>query len=341
LEKRKSPEHDSPPYYSSCKKSLETNDLSKKQKEVGKIAKKTSYFLLKKCGTMDTDFPKYFADAESTFDEAHFIIYGVPYDKTSTFRKGAKDAPKTIRQASWNFETYNIKTDVDLKDIKIHDYGDLDVKNNIPETMIKKTWMFTSKLLDKKKFPIALGGEHSITSGIIKAFPRDIAVLSLDAHIDFRQQYGDEKYNHACAIRRIAEHTGTQNIAVLGIRSADKDELKDAKKSNLLYVDAYTIRKMGIHHAIETIDKHFEKKQIYLTLDIDVIDPAYAPGTSTPEPFGITPFDVLDCIDFFSSKIIGFDVVEVCPSYDHGETSILAAKLIRHLIEVVWKKRYA
>ena len=112
-----------------------------------------------------------------------------------------------------------MKTGNDLRDINFHDYGDLDVKNDSPQEMVKKVKEFASMLLSKNKFPIALGGEHSITPGIIQAFPKDTAVLSLDAHIDFRQQYENELYNHACAIRRIADHIGIKNIAVLGIRS--------------------------------------------------------------------------------------------------------------------------
>jgi len=282
------------------------------------------------------NFPNYFADAESNFNDAEFVIFGVPYDKTSSFRHGANQAPKEIRQAGWNFETYYLKTGVDLKDIKFHDYGDIDVKNDKPEVMIRKVREFTSKLLEKNKFPIAIGGEHSITPGIIQAFPKDIAVLSLDAHIDFRQQYENEPYNHACAVRRIADHVDIKNIAVVGIRSAEKEEFEEAKKNKLFYVDSFFIRNNGIKKAIDETKKHLKNRRVYLSLDIDVIDPAYAPGTSTPEPFGITPFDVLECIDSFSPQLIGFDVVEVCPPFDKGETALLAAKFIRYVIDRTW-----
>ena len=278
------------------------------------------------------NFPDYFADAEASFDEAEFVIFGVPYDKTSSFRHGADQAPREIRKASWNFETYDLKTGVDLKDIKFHDYGDINVKNDSPESMVKKVRDFTSTLLKKNKFPIAIGGEHSITPGIIQAFPNDVAVLSLDAHIDFRQRYENELYNHACVTRRITEHVGIDNIAVSGIRSAEKEEFEDAKKNGLFFIDSFAIKKEGIKKALDTIKKHLRNKKIYLTLDIDVIDPAYAPGASTPEPFGLTPFDVLSCIEHFSSQLVGFDVVEVCPPYDKGETALLAARFIRYII---------
>ena len=282
------------------------------------------------------NFPNFFADAEASFEESEFILFGVPYDKTSSFRHGADRGPKKIREASWNFETYNIKTDVDLCDIKFHDYGDLDVKNDKPELMIEKTHVFTKKLLDKNKFPVALGGEHSITPGIVYAYPDDIAVLSLDAHIDFREEYENEKYNHACVLRRISDYIDIDNIAAVGIRSAEKEEFIEAKKQGLFYRDVFTIRRQGLESVLKETKKHLAGKKVYLTLDIDVIDPGFAPGTSTPEPFGLSPFDVLEFIDMFASQMIGFDVVEVCPQYDHGESSFLAAKFVRYVIDRVW-----
>jgi agmatinase len=285
------------------------------------------------------NFPNYFADANSDFDEADFVIYGVPYDQTSSFRRGADKAPKEIRLASWNFETYDIRTGADLRDVRFHDYGDLDVKNDSPKEMVEKVKKFTNMLLGKNKFPISIGGEHSITSGIIQAFPKDVAVLSLDAHLDFRNEYENERFNHACVTRRIADHVDIKNIVVFGFRSAEKEELEDAKKKDLLCFDSFTIGEVGIQKALNETKKHFGNKPVYLTLDIDVVDPAYAPGTSTPELFGLTPLDILTCIDFFSPYIIGFDIVEVCPPYDKGETSLLAAKLLRYSLGIISKKK--
>lgn len=281
-------------------------------------------------------FPNYFADAESNFKAAEFVIFGVPYDKTSSFRSGAKEGPNAIRQASWNFETFNFKTGDDLVDINFHDYGDLDVSNDSPNVMVGKVKNFTKNLLLENKIPICLGGEHSITSGIIQAYPKDISVVCLDAHIDFRKKYENDEFNHACVNRRIAEHIGNENLAVLGIRSAEKQEFEDAKKHNLFYVDSNEIRENGIKNAINNTLSHLKHKKTYLTIDIDVLDPAYAPGTGTPEPFGLTPFDIIECIDFFSSNLIGFDIVEICPPFDNGETAITAAKIVRFAIEKIW-----
>jgi agmatinase len=287
------------------------------------------------------DFPNYFADAESSFDDASFILFGVPFEKTSSFRHGADKAPYELRQASWNFERYDLRTGINFEEILVHDYGDLNVQNLTSKEVFETTKTFTSKLLVKKKIPIAIGGDHSITPGIIAAFPKDIAVISLDAHMDFRQKYKNDIYNHACVIRRVADHIPLQNIAVLGIRSAEKEEYEQAQEQGLFFRDAFTINKIGIGKSIQQTKTHLKGKQIYLTLDIDVVDPAYAPGTSTPEPFGFTPLDVLEIIEAFSPQLIGCDVVEVCPPYDHGQTAVLAAKLVQTFISGIWRNREA
>ena len=284
------------------------------------------------------NFPEYFADAEADYKNAEFVLFGVPYGKISSFRHGVEEAPSALRQASWNFETYDLRTGIDVEDILVHDYGNLDVDTLSFSEMIQKVHKFTSKIVSEKKFPVVLGGQHSITPGIIKAFPSDTAVLFLDAHMDYRERYENSKYNHACAMRRVADHVGVRNLAMLGVRSAEKQEFQDAKKAGIFYRDSFTIRKKGIADAITDTKKYFGNKKIYLTLDIDVIDPSYAPGTSTPEPFGLTAFDVLEVMESFSSQLVGFDVVEVCPKYDQGQTAILAAKLIRLLLSAVWKK---
>ena len=281
------------------------------------------------------DFPNYFADADSDFKDSDYVIVGMPYDKTSSFRRGARHGPKEIRQASWNFETFNLFTGKDLKDYKIHDYGDLDITDDKPADMITKVKDSTSNILKDGKIPISIGGEHSITSGIIQAFPEDIAVISFDAHMDFRNTYEHEKYNHACVMRRISEHVDIKNIFLIGVRSADKEEFEEAKKQGLKFYNSLKIQENGIKQSCDEIKKNIKDKKVYITLDIDAIDPAYAPGTSTPEPFGLLPIDIIKVIKFFSSQIIGFDLVEVCPDYDNGETALLAAKIIRNIIEMI------
>jgi len=282
------------------------------------------------------NYPNYFADADSNFNDSDYVIFGIPYDKTSSFRFGANLAPEKIRESSWNFETYNLRNKVDFKDINVHDFGDLSIKKDSPDEVINKVKIFTSSLLKNNKFPVALGGDHSITAGLINAFQDEIAVLSLDAHLDYRDEYENEKNNHACVIRRISEKIDINDIAILGVRSAEKREFQEAKKDGLFWMDSYYINKYGIKKSLNRIKNKFRNKKIYITLDIDVLDPSFASGTSTPEPFGISPFDILECIEFFSKDIIGFDVMEVCPPYDHGETAILAAKFVKTVIEENW-----
>jgi agmatinase len=283
-------------------------------------------------------FPGYFADAESDFRQAAFVLFGVPFGKTSSFRSGAEKGPAEIRKASWNFETWDIRTGKDFSAIPVHDFGDLSVTTMSAVEMVEEAHSFTLKLRNNKKIPVALGGEHSITPGIISAFPKDIAVLSLDAHLDFRDHYENQKYNHACVLRRLADHVGVKNIAVVGVRSAEYQEFVTAQNENLFFIDAFTFYKKGTQHTIKLLSDFFQDRKIYLTLDIDVIDPCYAPGTSTPEPFGLSPLDVLELCETFAANLIGFDMVEVCPPFDHGETSLLAAKMIRSLIAAIWNK---
>jgi agmatinase len=287
------------------------------------------------------EFPNYFADAESSFDDASFVLFGVPFEKTSSFRHGADKAPFEIRQASWNFERFDLRTGFDFEDILVHDYGNLDVQKLSSKELFQTVKTFTQSLLEKQKIPITLGGDHSITPGIVCAFPQNIAVLSLDAHMDFRQEYKNDIYNHACVIRRIADHIPIQNIAVLGLRSAEKEEYETAKKQGLFFRDAYTINTNGLKKIIQQTQTLLKGKKIYLTLDIDVVDPAYAPGTSTPEPFGLTPMQVIEIIEAFSPQLIGCDLVEVCPPYDQGQTAILAAKFINNCLSLMWKEHQA
>ncbi|HHH80141.1 MAG TPA: agmatinase [Thermoplasmatales archaeon] len=286
-------------------------------------------------------FPNYFADAEKGFKDSKYVLFGVPYDETGSFRRGTKKAPYEIRQASWNFEPYDLLTGVDLHDVELHDYGDLEIgTGDDPFRMKKEVKGFVHRVLDNKKVPIAMGGEHTITVPIVGAFAeaeKDFVVVALDAHLDFKDVYENNPESHACVIRRLSDILGVENIAILGVRSGTREEFKEGEKSGLLYVNSFEMKQNGVKWAIKRILQRFSGKKIYLTLDVDVIDPAYAPGVSTPEPFGISQFDVLECIKAFASHTVGMDIVEVCPPYDKGETSLLAAKIIRFAIGELWK----
>jgi len=281
------------------------------------------------------DFPPYCADCTANLHQATHVVFGVPFGKTTSFRPGAEQAPAAIRQASWNFETFDLRTQTDLTDGAFHDAGDLELTQCTTQEMIETVRSYTKSLLNTKKIPIALGGEHSITPGIVQAYPKDIAVLVLDAHLDYRDSYDDDRNNHACAVKRIADHLPVDHIAVIGVRSAEQDEYDQALKDTLFYRDAYTIRKRTLAPILNETLRYLGDTPLFLSMDIDVLDPAYAPATSTPEPFGLTPFDLLDIIDRCAPHLIGADIVEVCPPYDHGQTALLAAKLLRILLQKI------
>ncbi len=286
------------------------------------------------------DYPGFFADAETNYKDSNFVIFSVPYDETSTFRKGSKNAPKKIRELSWNYESYNILTNLDFKELKVHDYGDLLIEKVDSKSVFNQTKKFCSKLLKDQKFPILIGGEHSLTIGMVSSIPEDTAVLILDAHLDFRDNYENDSFNHACVNRRIVERVDVENTVVFGVRSSGKNEINEAIKQNLLFFDCLEIKKQGLNACLEEISKKFKNKKIYLSIDMDFFDPIYAPGVGTPEPFGFSSFDFLKIIETFKKQIIGFDIVEVNPKYDSGDiTSFLAAKMIRFTVEEISKNK--
>jgi agmatinase len=266
-----------------------------------------------------------FADANSSFNDAKFVVLGVPFDATSSFRSGSRFAPNRIREASYNFESYLMEHDIDLTDIPFHDAGNLDEYGNVDE-MIKNVEEKIKKILPK--FPILIGGEHSLTIGAVKPF-RDVSVVFIDAHLDFRDEYLGIKNSHACVSRRVSEIVGIENVFSIGIRSFSREEKNDAEKMGLKYFSSSDVKEKGVESVIKNLDL---KKKVYLSLDMDGIDPSFAPGVGNPEPFGLTPADVVKCIKILSGRLIGFDIVEVCPNYDKGNTSLLGARIIRDLI---------
>ncbi len=276
-----------------------------------------------------------FADCEHSFEDADYVIMGIPFDRTTSFRAGCRDAPDSVRRSSYNLEMYMFEHDHDIGDLKVHDMGDLDEYAQVDE-MVEAAWIEASRIVDAGKFPITIGGEHSVTVPIVKAFSKDISVISVDAHTDFRDEYMGMKNSHACVMRRCADHVGKDNVASLGVRSISKEEV-DAGLP--FHVDSFTILEKGMEWAAERALDHLKNEKVYLTVDIDGIDPAYAPGTGTPEPFGLLPLHVKKLINIIGERLVGFDVVEVSPPYDNGNTSVLAARLIREAMAVSSKKR--
>ena len=280
---------------------------------------------------------EFFADAESSYNEARFVYYGYPFDGTACFRKGTSEAPDAIRKNSYNFETYLLELGIDLSDVSANDWGNLELTKNQDKNE-KLLEDLVSKIVNDGKFPVGLGGEHSLTPAAVKAahskYP-NLAVVILDAHLDFRKEYEGNTKSHATVTRRVSEIVGVDNVRSVGIRSVSQSELTEARSVGLKFVESgWTELREYLVDVIDDLDG-----PVYLSLDMDAIDPAFAPGVGTPEPFGMTPYEVVQTINFFADRIVGFDCVEVCPPHDNGNTSALAARLTRHLVGAVWQSQ--
>lgn len=280
---------------------------------------------------------EFFADAESPFDNSKFVYYGYPYDGTACFRKGSALAPDEIRKHSYNFETYLLELGVDITDVSMNDWGNIEIVSDQQknEAAVED---IVSKIVNSNKFPIGLGGEHSLTPPAVKAlhakYPT-LAVVILDAHLDFRKEYENNPLSHATVTRRVTDIVGIDKVRPMGIRSVSQSEISEARSIGLNFLESgWTELREYLSDVIEDLEG-----PIYLSLDMDAIDPAFAPGVGTPEPLGMTPYEVIQTINFFSDRIVGFDCVEVCPPHDNGNTSALAARLIRHLVGAVWQSQ--
>ena len=278
--------------------------------------------------------PTTFADADSPLDEAEYVIVGVPFDRTTSFRPGARFGPDSIRQHSWNFESYDLETSLSLGDLAIHDLGNTEEFGSA-EQMADSLREEIRPLYAAGKVPIVLGGDHACSPPSVEAYPDSapsLGVIYLDAHMDFRASYLGDRRSHGCSSRRILEKVGARNIVVMGVRSVSAEEIEDNKSIGMSYITAHEIAHEGIESAVQRALNMLKTDRLYISLDIDAIDPAYAGGTGTPEPFGLTPRDVKYVIDQAAPRLAGLDIMEVSPHYDTGNTSALAARLAREAI---------
>jgi agmatinase len=275
-----------------------------------------------------------FSSAKFGFEEAYFVIAGVPYEGAGSLRPGSKAGPKAIREASHNLEPYLFEHDLDLRSVPAHDMGDLP-KVKRPADMLLHVREAADKIVGAGKFPIFIGGEHIIALPVIQAY-KDIGVISIDAHLDFREEQEGNAVGGNCVMRRAADHVGIDNVLPFGVRSISMEE-KRSKMPN--YVDSFSIHDQGLENSWKRAMNMMRRERVFLSLDIDGIDPSFAPGTGTPEPFGLTPYEVKRCINMLGDRMAGFDVSEVCPACDQGSTAVLAARLIQEVMAVGWKHR--
>jgi agmatinase len=287
-----------------------------------------------------TSSPTAFSGLQKSFTEASYVILGVPFDVTSTYRTGARFAPLAIREASLNIETYSFRSQYDIENINLHDLGDLNVTSETHETL-KRLEHVTKEILATKKTPVLIGGEHTITLGAARAIDRDFAVVDFDAHLDLRDEYMNLKTSHTTFMRRTNEQAKPRKIVEIGTRAVCKEELNYAKRAGISFITTQQIREEGVEKTAEKINRLLGNiKRIYLTVDLDVLDPAFVPAVQNPEPDGLCTHMFYDLLSTVCDKrIVAVDVVEVTPPYDNGVTSVQAAKTIFEILSALEKTR--
>ncbi|MFZ5989763.1 MAG: agmatinase [Bacillota bacterium] len=276
---------------------------------------------------------KFMASTES-YEESSIVLVGVPMDFTCSFRPGTRFGPQKIREVSVGIEEYSIYMDKELTDFSFYDAGDLDLPFGNVEKSLELISTAASEIINDKKFPFFIGGEHLISVPVVRKvhekYGDDLVVLHFDAHADLREGYLGCPNSHASAVRRMVDFMPGKNIYQFGIRSGTRDEFEFAKKNTNMFT-------LEVLEPLKQVVEKIKGKPVYVTLDIDVVDPAYANGTGTPEPGGISSKELIQSINLLKDlNIVGFDLVEVSPHYDPSDrTALLAAKVIRDVIMMV------
>jgi len=281
-----------------------------------------------------------FGGFQRSLDEADYVILGVPLDVTSTFRAGCRFAPSAIRQASLNLETYSFRAGIDAEDLLVHDLGDFHVTGKVDETL-SQLELVVKEVLEAQKLPVLIGGEHTITLGATRGISENIAVVSFDAHLDMRNEYMGLTTSHTTFMRRIYEQVKPQKILEIGTRAVCKEELDFAKNQRIQFLPIRQMMADGLKKTTQRIGNSLsEFDKIYLTIDMDVLDPAFAPAVQNPEPDGLDMYTFLNLLyEVCKRSIVAFDLVEVAPHYDAGTTAIQAAKIILENLCYIEKRR--
>jgi agmatinase len=273
-----------------------------------------------------------FIRSHANYEESQAVIYGMPMDWTVSFRPGSRFGPARIREVSIGLEEYSPYLDRLLEEVNYFDAGDIPLPFGNVEGSIDAIRSFVSQVLADGKMPIGLGGEHLVTWPVIQAVYekyKDLVIFHFDAHTDLRDSYEGYPYSHSTPIKKACNLIGGKNVYSFGIRSGMKEEFEWAKENMHLY-------KYDVLEPVKQVLPTIGNRPIYLTIDIDVLDPSAAPGTGTTEAGGITSRELLDTIHFMAqngANVIGCDLVEVAPVYDNSEmTQIVASKMVRELI---------
>ena len=271
--------------------------------------------------------------SQSEINDCTIGIFGVDYDGTTSYKSGTRFGPSAIRNVSQSLETYCPHLDKDLSNIKYIDFGSLIIDSNNTESIVSKVKYATEFLIKNNLKPLILGGEHSITTGVVSALVKkypNLILIQLDAHADLRDSYMNNKHSHACTMQRCIDNLPQKKIFQIGIRSGTREEFQRMRDNNQL-ID---IKKGDINIILEQALNEYKKYPIYLTIDLDWFDPSLVSGTGTPEPGGFMWEDfeiIIKTLNKF--KLVGADIVELSPDIDSsGISSIVAAKVTRSLI---------
>jgi agmatinase len=274
------------------------------------------------------------AEVVNDYTGAGIVIVPVPYDDTSTWMRGSDKGPEAIMEASVNLEFYDIETKTEVHKRGIHTTDPL-TGNRSPEDLVNAVYKKIKSLLSEDKFPVIAGGNHTVSIGAVKAFTghfSNLSVLQLDAHTDLRNEYEGSAFNHACTMSRILEMVPAVQV---GIRSMSSDELPFANEERIFYSHRLYYNKALYKKAINMLSEN-----VYVTIDLDVFDPSIMPSTGTPEPGGPDYFELMHFLyDVAKSKnVVGFDVVELCPSPLNKAPDFIAAKVIYQLLSYIFSK---
>lgn len=276
----------------------------------------------------DNTWSNRFMGSTDCYEKASTIMVGIPMDFTVSNRPGTRYGPQKMRECSYGLEEYSPYLNRTLQDKSFFDYGDIELPFGDIINSHRIIGESATEIFSDHKKAIFLGGEHSMSGSIIysafKEYGNDLVILHFDAHADLRTDYCGVKESHACVIRRVAEFVNPKNIFQFGIRSGTQEEFEYGRN----YTNFFPFH---VLEPVLSILSEIHKKPVYITLDIDVFDPAYACGTGTPEPGGCNPSDVFKVIQALKDfNVVGFDIVEVSPLYDSSDrTAILGAKLAR------------
>ena len=257
-------------------------------------------------------------------------VFGIPFDSTHSYKPGCRFGPDVIRDAFNNIEIFHPQFGIDLETVNIEDLGNT-THTVLASEMIDMVGKITKELVAKKRQLFILGGEHSITYGTYMSFPKETGYVVFDAHYDLRDEYANVKLSHAAYLRRIVEQRGADNILHVGARAFVKEELEFLKEHHIKTISDRQVRDGLGPQLLKEFAASFDS--MYTSFDLDVLDPAYAPGVGNPEAAGMTSRELFDLIySLENKKVTGVDIVELNPQYDNGATASIAAKIMSTLI---------